>query len=215
MTEFDKRKLEIQLYIKFLNNTEENQHILEETLGVVEESKILRKVLFANTYLLLYNLVESTVRDSIQEIFDHFEQEGVAFDELSDKLKVLILTNVKGYQPSTFVENVNVLAIDIVYKSFDSKNVASGNIDAKEIRKIANKYGFSSVTEYSECKNGEKLLEVKEKRNNLAHGIVSFSECGRDASLGDIKTAFNEVSAYISNIKDNIQEFIAERKYLT
>jgi hypothetical protein len=87
MTEFDKRKQEIQTYIKFLNNTEDKQDVIESLLDGREEAKLLRKVLFANTYLLLYNLVESSIRNSIQEIYDHFEQEGVSFDELNGKLK--------------------------------------------------------------------------------------------------------------------------------
>jgi hypothetical protein len=122
---------------------------------------------------------------------------------------------VKGYNPTKLLENITVLATDIVCQSFNQGKIASGNIDAKKIREIADNYGFSHETEYSECKNGAKLLEVKNKRNDLAHGILSFSDCGRDSSLTDVNNAFNEVSAYINTITSNIQEYITDKKYLT
>ncbi len=214
MNEFEKRKQEIEIYIRFLNSTVENPKIIETAIGKDSEKTLLRKVLFANTYLLLYNLVESSIRNSIQDIYDHFEQEGVAFDDLKDNLKKLILTNMKAHNPTKFLERINLLTTDIVYESFDQEKIASGNLDAQKIREIASNYGFSSETEYSICKNGSKLLEIKNKRNDLAHGIISFSECGKDSSLSDVNNAFTEVSAYIENITNNIQLYIAEKTYL-
>lgn len=215
MNEFEKRKQEIEIYIKFINNTVENPDFMKIALGGDSETKLLRKVLFANTYLLLYNLVESSIRNSIQEIYDHLEQEEVSFDDLQDNFKKLILTNMKAHNPTRFLKKISLLATDIVYESFDQEKIAAGNIDAQKIREIANNYGFSHETEYSECKNGSKLLEVKNKRNDLAHGIISFSECGKDSSLSDVNIAFAEVSAYVRTITNNIQMYIAEKGYLT
>ncbi len=214
MTEFEKRKHEIQVYIEFLNKTEEEQSILETALGELEKSKLLRKVLLANTYLLLYNLVESSIRNSIQDIYDHFKQESISFDNLSSSLQELILTNVKGHNPAKLLENITSLATDVVHQSFNQEKIISGNIDAKKIREIASCYGFSTDTEYAECKNGEKLLEIKNKRNDLAHGILSFSDCGKDTSVTDVNNAFVEIYSYIRNITENIQDYINDKKYL-
>lgn len=57
MTEFEKRKQEIQTYINFLVCTEEDNNILKDALHDEDDPRLLRKILLANTYLLMYNLV--------------------------------------------------------------------------------------------------------------------------------------------------------------
>ncbi|MGB3223851.1 MAG: MAE_28990/MAE_18760 family HEPN-like nuclease [Desulforhopalus sp.] len=214
MEEFEKRKQEIHVYIEFLNFTESSPEIFENAARDVNNLKLLRKVLLANTYLLMYNLVESSIRNSIQEIYDHFQQESVSFDNLPNRLKEIILKNLKQHNSSKFIQGINNLATDVVHKTFDSEKIASGNLDAKEIRRIAKQYGFSCDTEYDTCKNGTKLLEVKNKRNDLAHGILSFSECGKDISVTDINEAFAEVSAYLFTIINNVKKYIDDKNYL-
>ncbi len=77
MDEFEKRKKEIQVYMEFLNFAESTPSILANGSQSTDDLKLLRKVLFANTYLLIYNLVESSIRNSIQEIYDHFQDEHI------------------------------------------------------------------------------------------------------------------------------------------
>jgi hypothetical protein len=44
---------------------------------------------------LLYNLVESTMRNAIQSIFDEMSNQGVSFDQMRIEIKKIILQNVK------------------------------------------------------------------------------------------------------------------------
>ena len=55
----------------------------------------------------------------------------------------------------------------------------------EKITEFATKIGFSMRVHYS-AGNGEKLHQVKTRRNNLAHGNISFSECGRDFTLEEL-----------------------------
>jgi len=214
MTEFEKRKQEIQTYINFLVCTEEDNNILKDALHDEDDPRLLRKILLANTYLLMYNLVESSVKNALQGIYEHLRNEETLFDNLKSSLRILILNNVKSQSPSHFLRNVQTLATDIVYQSFDPKKVAPGSIDARKIGDIATKYGFSKDTTYKKCKNGNTLVEVKDKRNDLAHGTISFAECGQETTVNDIKTAFSELSAYLGEIILNIEKYIDDQQYL-
>lgn len=214
MKEFNNRKQEISIYISFLEGIEKDNSILTNALGNSDTTKELRKILYANTYLLMYNLVESSIRNSIQGIYDHFKQQKISFDSLRIKLQEIILTNMRSQNLSEFLTNIHILATDIVYLSFDSQKIASGNVDARKIREIAEIYGFSHKTNYHKCKEGKQLLVVKNKRNDLAHGIISFSECGKDTSLSDVKQAFDELSAFLTEIILNIDKYIQNKDYL-
>jgi hypothetical protein len=212
--EFNDRKNEIQLYINFINLSENNSLIYNEVNKNGINKSELRRIFLANAYLLLYNLVESTIRNTIQEIYDHLNLKSVSFDVLKPNIKETILQGLKTKSPIKIVEDIENIAADIISISFDPDKISNGNIDAKKIREIARKYCFSDMTDYSKCKNGEKLLEIKNKRNNLSHGIVSFSECGREISISDLNLAFNEAASYLEGILENVKVYLNSEAYL-
>lgn len=212
--EFEDRKKEIQLYIDFINLSESSDVIYREINENGINKSELRRIFLANAYLLFYNLVESTIRNTIQEIYDHFKMNSISFDLLKPNIKKTILKGIKAKNSDKIVEQIETLAIDIVSTSFDPDKISDGNIDARKIRELAKNYCFSDTTDYSRCKNGETLLEIKNKRNNLSHGIVSFSECGREVSLSDLNQAFNEASSFLEGIIENVRTYINTQSYL-
>lgn len=214
LNEFKDRKNEIKVYIDFINLSEENVIIYD----VVNKNGInktdLRRIFLANTYLLLYNLVESTIRNTIQEIYDHFSKNKITFESLKPDIKKTILTGFKAKNPDKIVDKIKNITTDVISISFDPNKIFDGNIDAKKIREIAGKYCFSYSTNYSKCKNGKKLVEIKNKRNDLSHGVMSFSECGREISISDLISAFTETSSYLENIIENVKEYLNAKAYL-
>ncbi len=212
--EFEDRKKEIKLYIDFISLSENSDVIYKEVNDNGINKSELRRIFLANAYLLFYNLVESTIRNAIQEIYDHFKLNSIPFDLLKPNIKKTILKGIKAKNSDKIVEQIEILAIDIVSTSFDPDKISDGNLDARKIREIAKDYCFSDTTDYSRCKNGEKLLEIKNKRNSLSHGIVSFSECGREISLSDLNQAFNEASSYLEGIIENVRAYINTQSYL-
>ena len=55
----------------------------------------------------------------------------------------------------------------------------SGNVHARTIKDLAEKYGFSFTTNPRLTNNGRALEVVKNKRNDLAHGVFSFQAVGK------------------------------------
>ena len=65
--------------------------------------------------------------------------------------------------------------------------------------------------------NGSPLatsLKVKANRNDLAHGLKSFEEVGRDYTVEEIISIKQEVVEYLDRILKNIQDYLNNQEYL-
>jgi hypothetical protein len=87
-------------------------------------------------------------------------------------------------------------------------------VDARLIKEIAEKYGFSCKTEPTKTKDGQNLLVVKSNRNDLAHGVKSFEEVGRDQTIEELLEIKQEVIEYLRQILQNIKIYLDNQEYL-
>ena len=178
--DFVERKWEIRRYLKFVSSLDEKEIRLadrsleRDAYEHLAEQELL-KTLKANLFLLLYNLVEATTKNAIEAIFERLSRESVSFDVCRSELKQVVLRNLKGHSVDQIHVCMTSIAIDVVTKTFRKEQLFSGNVDAREIRKTAKKYGFN----YPKI-DGNELLTVKTNRNDLAHGDKTFSAVGAD-----------------------------------
>ncbi|NEO33598.1 MAG: hypothetical protein F6K36_24860, partial [Symploca sp. SIO3C6] len=105
-------------------------------MGVNNKQKIrkidsdLEKTLKTNSFLLLYNLTESTMRNAIEIIFDEISKEGISFDKIRNEIKIVIIKNIQNnYSPKNLLNKINTIAVDIISASFDKEKLFSGNLD--------------------------------------------------------------------------------------
>jgi hypothetical protein len=87
-------------------------------------------------------------------------------------------------------------------------------VDAREIKKIADHYSFSGLTNARKTRNGENLLVVKSNRNDLAHGIKFFEKVGRDKMIEELLEIKEEVVEYLRQILENIRDYLDNEEYL-
>jgi hypothetical protein len=203
---FKDRKDEVEIYFSFL-------HSLSQTRDKEELFKILK----SNLILMLYNMVEACMRSSIEYIYIDMELKQVSFDSLTDKLKNRIINDLKYINKTdkNTVQKINSIATGIAKLSFKKDKMFSGNIDAKKIKNLSKNYGFTCNTNAKESKDGECLRTIKDKRNDLAHGVESFSEVGKEYTIQDLERMKNECIAYLSGILDNIEEYLNNQRYLS
>ncbi len=57
-------------------------------------------------------------------------------------------------------------------------------------------------------------MTIKSNRNDLAHGVKSFAEVGREKSADELLKIKNKVIKYLRNILVNIETYIANQEYL-
>ncbi|OLT58596.1 MAE_28990/MAE_18760 family HEPN-like nuclease [Moorena bouillonii] len=217
--DFNERSKEVSKYFIVLKNMEQGtiKLSMEGKSGKPKIKQIdpeLLKTMKASGFLLLYNLVESTMRNAIEAIFDELQSQGISFDEIKPQLKKIVLKNLKKRNPDKVILNLTAISIDIINAGFDKEDLFSGNIDGKLIKKTAKEYGFSCTTDYAKTRHGEDLETVKENRNDLAHGIKSFAEVGREQSADDLLKIQKKVVKYLRQILQNIETYLANQEYL-
>ncbi len=212
---FGERKNEIDTYFMHIQSFMIDGAVVLFPNGTKQSiTTDLAHILRANAFILVYNLVEYSISQAIEAIFTDIKRKGYLYDDISPSIKLELLKNIKSnVKPEEFVNQVANIASDIIVHHPSSRKVFSGNLDARKVKEVAEKYGFSYNTNAILTKNGSKLLQVKEKRNDLAHGFISFKECGKDFTFQDIETSKNEVLQYLEEILLNIERFIQNEEY--
>jgi hypothetical protein len=219
LLDFNTRAKEVNDYFIFLESLEKQTTKLAflDTPGQNKIKSIdpeLAKTLKANGFLLLYNLVESSMRNAIEAIFEEFKNKAISFDQLKPKIKLIVLQNLKNRSPKKLYLTINQLSTDIITSTFDREKLFSGNVDARLIKEIAEKYGFSYQTDFAKTKNGQNLVVIKSNRNDLAHGIKSFEEVGRDKTIEELLKIKEEALEYLRQILENIRDYLDNEEYL-
>lgn len=217
--DFNERSQEVSQYFILLKNLEQESIKLsmEGKGGTIKTKEIapdLLRTLKASGFLLLYNLVEATMRNAIEAIFDELKNKSVSYDEIRPELKKIVLKNLKKRSLNDIHLSIKMISIDIINTGFDSEDLFSGNIDGRKIKATAIEYGFSCKTDVRKTNNGADLLIVKTNRNDLAHGFKSFAEVGRDKAADELLKIKNSVVKYLKQILQNIEYYLKNRDYL-
>lgn len=217
--DFNERCTEVSKYFVFLKNLE--QETIKLSMGKEDKKPKIKginsellKTLKASAFLLLYNLAESTMRNAIQAIFDELRSKKVSFDQIRPEIKTIVLKNIKKRKTDEIRSKITTIALDIINVGFNKEELFSGNIDAKLIKETANQYGFSHETEYQKTGNGSDLLTVKSNRNDLAHGIKSFAEVGKEQTADELIQIKDKVIRYLRQILRNIESYLTQQEYL-
>lgn len=217
LEDFNERAKDVSDYLHFLRDLEQGQILFSKDGGISKIDSELDKSLKSTGFLLLYNLIESTMRNAIQSIFDEISNKGVSFDKLRLEIKKIILKNVKNNVHQcgvdNFVEQTEIIFRDIIQSGFNRDDLFSGNVDAREIKIIAQVYGFSVITD-KDTRDGIDLLSIKKNRNDLAHGVMSFKEVGQNISAENLVEISERVIKYLRQILENIHEYLVNQQYL-
>jgi hypothetical protein len=219
--DFESRKLEIDNYFKFLRIFDSD----ETMLNYKQENELITEriqpqflvTLRANTFLILYNLIESTIRNSIIEIYSKIEEEEVTYELLSDNLKKIwikqtsVILKEQNFKSDTLRNYIFSTVNDILnretIKLIEDKIDFSGNLDAQKIRELAENYGFKKP------RNGRNLIKIKDKRNKLAHGKQTFYDVGKDFTVNDLTKLKDETFNFLADIIVKIENFINNDEY--
>ena len=199
-TEFNLRTSEIDEYIKYVE-------VIEKSTGF---SVTLINTMKSSALLMLYNLVESTMTNLMQDIFDHLKAKAIGFDGLSDAMKEVVLNYSKRRNPSKLVKKMSDDAVGIVVACFDRSDIFSGNVDSRKIAETIKEFGVKTSVRYKE----EALLTVKTERNSLAHGSKSFSECGKGYTGKDLRAHYDKVTLVLNKVIKDFENFLTTSAYV-
>lgn len=171
---------------------------------------------------MVYNLVESTVMGGILEIYDKLKQEGLTYSGVRKEIKDIWFAYKfrQVYDQQAHYNSYKDKAIEIVNSiltgeiiELDRKATAiSGNLDAQQIRNVCHDHGICFTPEAG-SRGGVVLETVKDRRNDLAHGTLSFAECGRDYSIEDLVKIKQETVLFLRGLLIGMKQYYDGKQY--
>lgn len=218
---FDERVNEIELYFDAIKSL-----YLAKAASEIEETYFkdsFLKMLKSNAILMIYNLVESTIMGGILEIYDSLYQQGITYSMVRQEIQNIWFSfkfsevydknaHFHSYRGKAKEIIDSILSNQVLRLNRKATNI-SGNLDAEKIRNICNEHGIVYHLE-PQCRGGIILSDVKDKRNSLAHGTVSFVECGRDYTVEDLDKIKDETIFFLNNILSGMRDYYDEQQYL-
>lgn len=226
--EYNKRVNEIELYFVFLKGidsieTHKNSKVSLPNKSTLKIDRDLQKVLRSYCFLLLYNLIESTLSNGITEIFDNIHDDKLNFKGIAGEFKKVWL-DINGKKISQLKNEEKIIDVlntiisecnDVNEINFDKSRLSiSGNLDFKTIQKIRLKYGFKGEIPNKDVKQLKSVLNlIKVKRNHLGHGNESFTQASELKTYNDLVVIKNEVIIYLSSIVKSIDELLSKQSY--
>ncbi len=155
---FIERKSEIEIYFDFLKLI-----LIDNNISQINSD--LQKILKANSFILLYNLIESSTSKAIEDIYLDLKVKSIEFKNLKEGIKKTIIKSIRKNVNSDKFECDSKM--ETIWNCFESTSIFQGNVDARNIKEIAREYGFSTNTNAELTKDGEKLKIMVILKNGI------------------------------------------------
>lgn len=226
--EFERRAAEVRKFIRMLARMEQPETELEQ--GSPGEQRAIRideewlRVGKAAAYLMLYNVVEASLRSAFAELYGTIRSEKLKHGLISKAVRQVWIeqrhrrVSNEDAAPKNYLETAKSLIEDVVVGAVveldPGRLPGAGSLDAKRIRQILDKHGCQLVTN-PRARGGDALSTVKRLRNHLAHGQVSFSECGRDVAIRDLVQVARETRLFMRGVLTSLENYASQKAYAT
>jgi hypothetical protein len=223
---FQERCSEVDQYFSLLKLIEREQCDLLFKHGRAQVRVPVRqewiKTLKATSFLILYNLVEATVRDAITALYDKISKESMPIGDAKNEFigiwveQEFRLLDKYSASPRTYHELISRL----VHETSGNSSLRipaddlpiSGNLDAATISKLCTKHGIPLKIPKI-ARGGTELSSIKRQRNDLAHGILSFEECGRQITVPELMQIRKECVSYLRALLSQLERFADAKHY--
>lgn len=213
---YEERKKEIEFYYSILVDFDINGKNVANTI----DNKLFFKILKSNFLLMLYNIVEATITTGMLEIYEQLRNEKCIYSSLISEMQN-IWRNYKvkeiyhsSSQLKSYINRVEGVVNDIINETpiIFNKNMLdiNGNLNAKRIKEICDRHRIR----YKVVDDEMTLERVRIKRNALAHGDESFSDCARDITISDLEKLKDTVFKFLTDITDGMKKYYDEKQYL-
>lgn len=190
-----------------------------------------QRILFSSVYLQLYNLIEATITNCLEEVGSQTSKDASCLPgKLNDQLRREWVRYTARTHVSMAPENRLNEALKMCdhltssggITDFAIEKGGGGNWDDSAIEKITARIGCSfkaskpvraGVKRKIRDEMGSMELIVN-LRNKLAHGSISFSECGQYDTAGELEQLAKRVCSYLRELVATIEKYLSDSHYL-
>ncbi|QWT39627.1 MAE_28990/MAE_18760 family HEPN-like nuclease [Dickeya dadantii] len=232
-TIFQERLSDIETYFDLVSNIESaigtGSAVFNVNGQIYQIKPEQQKIMYSGIYLHLYNIVESTVSMLIDAVERHTMQ-GIngELTLLTENMKKLYIKSVVSSSESISNEKRLEKSLELFNQLLNINPIqikippgGGGNWDVAEIARLSKSIGIDirlprginqKVCSPFRDEKGPIRL-IKDIRNKLAHGSLSFTECGENHVSSDFRRLIDIVKDYLLCIIQSYEEFINSHGY--
>jgi hypothetical protein len=217
---FRARCREITSYLDLLQFVEESGSNVVSRDGAAQFQidTTTRHVLKASVFVHLYNLVESTVTECLSRVAQEIRDSGLTYRDINEDWQKCWLREI-GQTAEVVNPDVRLRALlricnDVLRTTpiTVKPKISGGSLDDSRIERLLGRHGVcfpistklqTAIKKHVVDDNGPLKL-VRIRRNELAHGLSSFGDCGRSVSIRDLRDWTAVVLWYLKQL---ISEF--------
>ena len=231
-TEFNNRVSELRFYIRSLkkletlleiDRTNEHGQYLRKEIDSLEKkhkSSDLIAILKANAYMVMYNLIEDTIRKIVEYIYLSINEEQLIFSQYNKEYQELIRNyrlNIQSNPSSTTMARYSERLISDILNDENilleiNKFNLSGNANLKAIEKVCREHKIPITINYVK-KYKIELDDIKKLRNDLAHGNVSFVNATRNKTIEDTNQCVLDIVHFLKYLMKKAEQLIEKKGY--
>jgi hypothetical protein len=231
---FDERLSEVMSYIELLSEIEEAAQSgpprLEGSHSIISVEQ--QKILYSSVYLQLYNLVEAVVSQCIEALADaasdpssHWRPGDLNTALRNEWIRANARTHIDMSPQhrlelaiATCVHLIDQLPID----RFTIEVGKGGNWDDDNIENVSKRLGCElaidpkvlTAARYQRRDDMGAFKLVKNRRNRLAHGSISFVECADGVLVAELSEIVDAVGDYLREAITSFVSYIDSGMFL-
>jgi hypothetical protein len=135
------------------------------------------------------------------------------FNDLADQIQknhieIFFKSNIKNYDVTNDYYNKK-LRFPIYEEYIKVHNVISGNLDGRKINEILKDYGIKVLT----CPERKELLPIKNLRNKVAHGEITFKEASRGIVISEVEKYIKATDVCLNELIKNVNDYLLNENY--
>jgi hypothetical protein len=226
LNDFEDRVEELGSFFKLLRRLDGTDELVSRHGKKTVRSPIRvewRATLKATAYLLIYNMVESSIRDAVTYLYSRVNLRELSANRLRDEIVEIWVEqefrckDAFSASPRVYFDLsrklVNHAASRAVIEIKSDDLPLAGNLDGQNIIRLCQKHGMTFKMPKA-AKGGTELANVKANRNALAHGSLSFEECGRTVTVAELERVRRETVAFVRAVLRSFRHYSSRRSYL-
>lgn len=231
ITQFDDRVAEIEDYITLLEAVESEAQSGPPEIGNAAITTRQQRMLCSSVFLQLYNLVEATATWCTSAVAQATADTGswsvsqlepaVQREWVRTNFRTHTVLNPNNRLAQSFDVCASILNGDPI-EEWGIEGGGGGNWDDSAIEKISERVGcvlsIATATKTAAkrpFRNDKNALQyVKELRNKLAHGSISFEQSGENITVGDLVDLKNRTVDYLREVIQSFKIYVDDFMYL-